>query len=473
VPKHSANTVSSVHSVMDLVDRLNLQEQQLQQDVLHASGRDAIPRTASPTASSTGSPTGSPATGRASGRSRPAATAAGPRVTPVYSYALTPQADGSAGGAEASVTSDPGRASGAGGVSGTARATGSAGAAGSAATGTAATGAGQAGAATNASPSGAPTMPASPEDLVERMVSGLSPASSALVSTQSATFADVMSRLQQSIDYPAVAPTPAAWVPGLLVGPAAPHQTTPAHPRPVPAPAPVSAEVPAPRTILGSPLLTGAEMAARATRMGVPGKVLAGIKDPADVYRRLLAWVESRPMAPMVVSTQGQVIVVVGEVTAALGVAGSLARELRVNPAGIHLAVPASSSGHAIPVGRLLSDVSDIAIRRQRWQHSVSSTIVVVEASLPPGAPGWLAAVVSALAPTFTWAVAQASTKVNDVVSWATLIGHVDALALVNVPVTGDPASALAGPLPVGLLDGQRATVTRWMAMLTDEDEPT
>ena len=32
-------------------------------------------------------------------------------------------------------------------------------------------------------------------------------------------------------------------------------------------------------------------------------------------------------------------------------------------------------------------------------------------------------------------------------------------------------AAALAGPLPVGLIDGQRATVTRWMAMLTSEGD--
>jgi hypothetical protein len=212
-------------------------------------------------------------------------------------------------------------------------------------------------------------------------------------------------------------------------------------------------------------------MVARATRMGVPGHILVGIEDPADVYRRLLAWVESRPAAPIVASGPGQVVVVVGEITTAMRVAVSLARELGVDPATIHLAVPATSSGHDVPVGRLLSDVSDIAMRRERWQHSVASTIVVVEAALPPAARGWLAAVVSALAPTFTWAVAQASTKVDDVVSWAGVVGQVDALALVNVPVTGDPAASLAGPLPVGLLDGQRATVARWMAMLTDEGE--
>jgi len=212
-------------------------------------------------------------------------------------------------------------------------------------------------------------------------------------------------------------------------------------------------------------------MAERAMRMGVPSHVLEGIADPTDVYRRLLAWVESRPPAPMIVSTPGQVIVIVGEVTAAMRVATALAREVGVDQSAIHLAVSPSSTGHDVNVGRLLSDISDIAMRRQRWQQSVGSTIVVVDAALPPASQGWLTAVVSALAPTFTWAVAQASTKVNDIVFWASLIGDVDALALVNVPATGDPAAALAGPLPVGLLDGQRATVTRWMAMLTNGGE--
>jgi len=287
------------------------------------------------------------------------------------------------------------------------------------------------------------------------------------VSTQSASFADVMSRLEQSIDPRALAPADASWVPGFPVGMAPPPPRVYQPLTSVPEP-PAAQAAQAPRAQVRSPLSTGAEMAARATAMGVPANVLAGTKDPADVYRRLLLWVESRPTAPMIVSTHGAVIVIVGEIAAAMRVAGSLARELGVDPSAIHLAVPATSTGHDVPVGRLLSDVADIAMRRQRWQYSAGCTIVVVEAALPPAARGWLTAVVAALAPTFTWAVAQASTKVDDVVSWAADIGHVDALALVNVPVTGDPAAALAGPLPIGLLDGQRATVTRWMAMLTD-----
>jgi hypothetical protein len=212
-----------------------------------------------------------------------------------------------------------------------------------------------------------------------------------------------------------------------------------------------------------------AELVARAVRLGVPAQVLEDACDAPTVHRRLLSWVESRPPAPLMTPAAGQVIAVVGELSAAMRVARALAFELGVDPSRVHLAVPATSSGHDVPVGQLLSDPADIAVRRHRWRHSASSTIVVVEAALPPAARAWVSSVVSALAPTFTWAVAQASTKVADVVSWAELIGEVDAVALENVPATGDPAASLAGPLPIGLLDGRRASVSRWMAMLTTE----
>lgn len=317
-----------------------------------------------------------------------------------------------------------------------------------------------------------------PEGPAQTNVIRSSSASPASVSTQSVSFVDVMSRLEQSIDSRAPAPA------GRSSGPRSVPIAAAARQRPVAANASStstsSMSTPPQRALANSPLSSGAKMAARATRMGVPAHILAGAEEPTDVCRRLLEWVESRPGAPMFVSMPGQVIVVVGEITAAMRVAAVLAPELKVDPSAIHLAVSASSTSHdvpmgrllsEVPVGRLLSDVSDIAMRRTRWQHSVGSTIVVVEAGLPLSDRAWLTAVVSALAPTFTWAVAQASTKVRDVVSWASVVGNVDALALMNVQVTGDPAAALAGPLPIGLLDGQRATVTRWMAMLTYEGE--
>ena len=313
----------------------------------------------------------------------------------------------------------------------------------------------------SAARSGAPaSSPRPPQVTVIRPSS----APSASMSTQSAAFAQVMSRLEQSFDSPVLPPTSPSGEQEMSVGADAGQSTLLRH-------AALEPQTVAKRPPARSPLSLGAQMAARATRMGVPWYVLAEIEGPTNVYRRLLAWVESRPLAPKIVSAPGQVIVVVGEVEAAMRVAGDLAREVGVDPAAIHLAVPPSSTSRDVNAGQQLSDVSDIALRRESWQHSVGSTFVVVEAALPAAAEGWLGAVVSALAPTFTWAVAQASTKVNDVVSWAAVIGDVDALALVNVPATGDPAAALAGPLPVGLLDGRRATVTYWMSMLTDEGE--
>lgn len=296
-------------------------------------------------------------------------------------------------------------------------------------------------------------------------------ARSVAVSTQTASFDDVMSRLQSSIEATLPASgTPVPDEPATTPAAAEPQAPEPAAAKAVPNDGRTpDLRTPEPRTLDATVLPNGPRMAARAMRMGVPPHVLGGVKDPAEVYRRLLAWVESRPMGPLIVATPGQVIVVVGEVADALGVAGALARELGMDPAETYLAVPASSRGHQVPVGRLLSSVSDIATSRRLWQDVAGGTIVVVEAPMPAPPGSWLPSVVSALAPTYTWAVARACTKVDDVATWAASIGTVDALALVNLPATADPAASLAGPLPVGLLDGERATLTRWMAMLTDE----
>ena len=302
------------------------------------------------------------------------------------------------------------------------------------------------------------------------------------VSTESATFADILARLEQSIGEtpttPLASPAEAAPSAGPLTAvpddggfePLAPRHAVVA-PQPQPA---TLRRVPEPR-----PVPTGRQMAARAIAKGVPPQLLTGVEDPAEVYRRVFSWVQSRPAAPMIVSKPGQVVVVVGEMQTALGVADHLAASLRVGPSEVNLVVSPTTRPDVsatrllsmVSAGRLMTDVSDIAVRRSQWQYHPASTIVVVEAGMPPADPTWLREAVAALAPTFTWAVAQASTKVSDVTAWTEKIGQVDALALVNLTATADPAASLAGPIAVGMLDGRRASVTRWMAMLTHDEE--
>ena len=298
------------------------------------------------------------------------------------------------------------------------------------------------------------------EDAFHREIRGVASSSapdgstsSPSMSTQSASFADVLTRLQHSVDGPVTQ--------AVSVRPAAPTVTSTTD----------SKDAAYRMERRPRALAPGRDLAARAVRLGVPAPILAGVVDPSETYRRLLAWVQSRPAAPLLTATPGQVIVVVGEVSSALRAARAIAREIGADPACMYLAVSGTAAGHDVPVARLLSEPTDIALRRTRWRHEAGSMIVVVEATLPLTSPGWVPAVVSALAPTFTWAVAQACTKVPDVTAWAARVGQVDALALEHVAATVDPAAALAGPLPVGLLDGHRASVPRWMTMLTDEGD--
>lgn len=203
-----------------------------------------------------------------------------------------------------------------------------------------------------------------------------------------------------------------------------------------------------------------------AIRRGVPREVFAGATGQAERQRRLFTWLESQQRTPPAVAAPGQVITVVGELTPALKVAETLAIEIGSDPAEVLVAVAGAGVGYAIPVARLLSDPADIARRRAQWRTSATSTVVVVEAPMS-ASPAWVASAVSALAPTFTWLVAQSWVKVADLTAWAGSVGQVDALALQNVAATGDPAAVLGGPIPVGLLDERRATTARWFDLLT------
>jgi len=341
------------------------------------------------------------------------------------------------------------------------------------------------------------------------------------VSTEGASFADVLARLERSVNISepvyaaaaeppapvglvavpstgaerlrvaAAAPAPVAAPPSATAQPArtgaerpstsAPGGAKAARRTAYPSSRPATQTRPTSRRRSAAPRrpLTGTELIAQASEMGVPVHVLAGADGPVDIYRRLLSWVQSRPQAPMIVPQAGQVIAVAGEAESALRVARQLAGELGVDPSQIHLAVSATARldgrvdllAASVPKARLLTDVAEVATRRPDWRNRPGATVVVVEAGMPPADPGWLGDIVAALAPTYTWAVAQASTKVHDVTTWAASIGRVDALALVNVDTTADPATALAGPLPIGMLDGRRASVARWMALLTLEGD--
>ncbi|MGZ4598611.1 MAG: hypothetical protein ACXVYY_20205 [Oryzihumus sp.] len=224
------------------------------------------------------------------------------------------------------------------------------------------------------------------------------------------------------------------------------------------------AAAPVPRTAPRVfPDLTG-----RAEALGIPPTVLVGAHDPVVRYRRLAAWLESFPAPPLPAHAPGQVLALAGELPAALRVAGALAREIGAAQWDIFVVTPSPSSVQGVPLARVFGDAAAVAAQRRSWGQGRPSKVVVVDAPMLPDLRGWAHGVLAALAPTLTWGVVHASSKPGDVARWAARLGQVDALALEHVAATADPASVLTQcPVPVGLLDGRRATVEVWADLLT------
>lgn len=203
--------------------------------------------------------------------------------------------------------------------------------------------------------------------------------------------------------------------------------------------------------------------------LGLPAPVLAAAAEqPDDPYAVLLGWLRTVPTVPPPAYARGQIIAVAGELPAALRVAGVLAEELAADPGAVVVAVPSGDPVRGVPARRRVTDPAELAKRRVRWARRPDSTIVVVSAPLALRPAGWAAAALAAVAPTFTWGVAQATTKPDDVSAWSRRIGGVDALAVDNVEATGDPAAVLRGPIPVGMVDGRRSSPGLWAALLAD-----
>jgi hypothetical protein len=80
----------------------------------------------------------------------------------------------------------------------------------------------------------------------------------------------------------------------------------------------------------------------------------------------------------------------------------------------------------------------------------------------------WRDEVLDEVGATFTYGVLPATTKPEDLGSWAERLGGVDALALYDVTETTQPATALQSGIPVALLDGSTATPAAWAGLLLD-----
>lgn len=93
--------------------------------------------------------------------------------------------------------------------------------------------------------------------------------------------------------------------------------------------------------------------------------------------------------------------------------------------------------------------------------------MVAVAATVSAESTAWASDILDALEPTMVWAAVDAGRKPEDISDWCDRLGGVDALSVHGLADTVSPAAVLHAGIPVGRLDGERATPARWAHVLT------
>src|SRR3546814_13225682 len=76
-----------------------------------------------------------------------------------------------------------------------------------------------------------------------------------------------------------------------------------------------------------------------------------------------------------------------------------------------------------------------------------------------------------AIEPAMVWGVVEATSKPEDITTWAERVGGVDALAVSGLADTSSPAAVLSTGVPVGLLAGEEAPPLPWTSILPEHQE--
>ena len=231
----------------------------------------------------------------------------------------------------------------------------------------------------------------------------------------------------------------------------------PAPARAVTTPAPRPARRRPPRTTGALHAAAGAPLSGDLTEqlvdLGLPEHLLPSAV-PGPLVPALTDSLRALPAAPRTPVRSGGILAVVGPSAVAQDAARSIARDLDLPRSAVVVVDPARDD--------------DAERKATAWRRRGRTTVVVVEAPLSAGAAAHARAYLRALAPDATWAAVEATRKPRDVGAWTRAVGGVDALALTGVDETSDPAAVLELGIPVGRLEGRRATAAAWAALLAD-----
>jgi hypothetical protein len=304
----------------------------------------------------------------------------------------------------------------------------------------------------------APEAPSSVLELAERISED---EADAVVSTQSSSFAALLSRLGDDIgalgDDEVPGEVPAGEV-TVARAPDAPVQAQAADAGAVAVRPPAEVAVPEEVPEQGP--------AAELARLGLPSHLRpSGVGD--QLHTALRASLSRLPTAPPAMNRAGGVLAVVGPLAQALDVARQIAEELALPVATSVAVATAGTATHDVAERQVLHDAAQAAERRSTWRRRSNLTVVAVDAPLTASGAAEARAFLAALSPTATWGVIEATRKAQDVGSWTRALGGVHALALTELEETSDPAAVLELGIPVSRLGGRPATPRAWATLLT------
>jgi hypothetical protein len=194
-------------------------------------------------------------------------------------------------------------------------------------------------------------------------------------------------------------------------------------------------------------------------RLGLPPELEPA--DGLDLRASLLERLATLPRPSALPCTRGTVVAVIGP----RGVAHHVARAVSVRVGADPASIATLTARRRRASDPELTCVEEVLDNRRAWRRRPLPSIAVIDA--PLGRPtAWVAEVLGALEPTVVWGVVEASRKVEDIVSWSNDLGGLDALCLTCLDETVSPASPLRTGLPIALLEGQPATADRWADLL-------
>ncbi|HEX5741837.1 MAG TPA: hypothetical protein VFY17_09840, partial [Pilimelia sp.] len=208
----------------------------------------------------------------------------------------------------------------------------------------------------------------------------------------------------------------------------------------------------------------GGPRSAELERLGVPAP-LAAAATAADPYHAVLQALATLPPAPPLPTQPDDLLVLLGELGAALAVADQVIEQLRVGRNALYV-VADSLAGTGLHGSRRIVGVADAARKGATLHTTDHPHVVVVDVPLTGRPDGFVQDVCAALDASDVWAVVDATRKTADTAQHLAGMGEVDALAVYGAAATGDPASTLHLDLPVALLDGAPATTHAWAALL-------